>query len=541
MNPADLNPAGSPTPLGQDYRSSGLDNTTSWSLAWADASHMVAGNSDIRGQISADAGQSWSFGYSGHTLNSMYRVICQPATGTLYAATSSVHDMYQSTYLRDSNIDSGDGEVRFSTNLGTTWQLAHDFNHPVVWVAHDPNNANRLYASVIHSTQGGIYVTNNLSSGGGSSWTTLTNPPRTEGHPFNVVVLNDGTLVATYSGRRTAAGAFTASSGVFVSTDGGTSWLDRSHSGMFYWTKDITIDPADPSQNTWYTGVWSGWGGPPNGLGGLYKTTNGGVNWTKINSLDRVTGLYINPTNTEEGYLTTEVDGLWVTSNLHGATPTFTAVGSYPFRHPERVFFNPFNLSEVWITSFGNGLRVGVANTPPTVQNVAVNDGAAQRSMLTSATVTFSEVVTFAGPPANAFSLVGPGGNVSVSVDTSQSTPTQTIAKLTFSGPNTTAGSLNDGNHTLTVLSSQVSDGAFALDGNGDGTPGDNATSTLFRLFGDNDGDRDVDSLDFLALRATSGLSSGNPGFNAAFDSDNDGDVDSADFLEFRTRFGTGI
>src|SRR5688572_7669477 len=85
---------------------------------------------------------------------------------------------------------------------------------------------------------------------------------------------------ACYSARRAGSPlAFTASSGVFVSTNGGQSWQDRSHNGMRYWTKDVVIDPHDPNQNTWYAAVFSGWGGAPNGLGGLYRTTNRGVNW----------------------------------------------------------------------------------------------------------------------------------------------------------------------------------------------------------------------------------------------------------------------
>src|SRR5262249_4041629 len=70
--PADLNPAGAATPHGRYYHSSGLDNTSAWTLTWADANHLIAGNSDIRGQISADGGQSWSFGTTGLTLNSLY-------------------------------------------------------------------------------------------------------------------------------------------------------------------------------------------------------------------------------------------------------------------------------------------------------------------------------------------------------------------------------------------------------------------------------------------------------------------------------------
>ena len=51
---------------------------------------------------------SWNFNYTGHGDNSMYRVV-KHANGTLYAATASVHDLYQSTYLQDSRIDGGSG------------------------------------------------------------------------------------------------------------------------------------------------------------------------------------------------------------------------------------------------------------------------------------------------------------------------------------------------------------------------------------------------------------------------------------------------
>jgi hypothetical protein len=368
--PDDLNPAGAPTPKNQPYKSSGLENTTSWGLTWTSSSHIVGSFSDIRGAVSHDGGDSWSFNYTGHTENSMYRSIVHPTTGIVYAATSNIHDMYQSTHLTDAAVngssDSGDGSVLFSTNGGNTWQVMHDFGNVVMWVEADPTNANRLYAAVAHSTQGGIFVTNNAQAGAGSTWTKLTNPPRTQGHAFNIRVLNDGTLVVTYSGRRDSGGAFTASSGVFVSTDGGQSWADRSHSGMLYWTKDVVIDPHDAAQNTWYATVFSGWGGAPNGLGGLYKTTNRGQTWTRINTLDRVNSITISPTNANEAYLTTEVDGLWHTENLNAASPTFAQVAGYKFMQPLRVVYSPYDANEVWVTSFGGGLRVGYVNLPDT-------------------------------------------------------------------------------------------------------------------------------------------------------------------------------
>ena len=275
--------------------------------------------------------------------------------------------MYQSTHLTDASIDGGTGAILYSTNLGVTWLTLHTTTNIAMWITSDPNNTNRLFASVANSTNGGIYVLSNIQSGANATLTKLGVPARTEGHAFNVRVLNDGTLVCTYSGRRNSSGAFTASSGIFVSTNSGATWIDRTYTNMSYWTKDAVIDPNDPAQNTWYVCVFSGFGGPPNGLGGLYKTTNRGVSWMRLNSLDRVESCTFNPLNSNELYLTTETDGMWFSTNINTATPTFTQIAAYQFRQPERIFFNPYVPSEMWATSFGHGLMVGstVAGSQP--------------------------------------------------------------------------------------------------------------------------------------------------------------------------------
>ena len=369
---SDQHPAGNPTPKKKTYHSIGLENTTCWQIQWVDANTMMACFSDIGGIRSTDAGQTWGFNYNGFSVNSVYRMV-RTHNGNLYAACSNVHDLYQSTYLTDVRLDVNDsnGKIVFSTDNGLNWNTLKTFNHPVFWLATDPNNANRLYASVVHfggtqgAQQGGIYVTNNLNDGVNATWAKLPNPPRTEGHPASIVVLNDGKVVCSFSGRRTGSG-FTASSGVFLYNPANNAWADVSDPGMFYWTKDIVIDPADPTQNTWYAGVFSGWGGAPNGKGGLYRTTNRGSSWTKLTGAqyDRVTSITFHPQKSNQAYLTTETQGLWVSNNMNTAVPDWQLVGAYPFRQPERVYFNPFNANEMWVSSFGNGMKVG--NLSPT-------------------------------------------------------------------------------------------------------------------------------------------------------------------------------
>ncbi|MBC8181814.1 T9SS type A sorting domain-containing protein [candidate division KSB1 bacterium] len=369
LSPADENPPGLPTPVKKSYHSVGLENTSSWWLTWSDENNIFTSMADIMAMRSEDGGNSWSFDYESPYINSVYQTLKHPTNNYLYAATSSVHDIYNSHRLSDDPLDEGTGDIRYSTDKGKTWSLLHDFGHPVIWLALDPNYSNKMYASIVHSTQGGIYVCQNIQAGSPLSWTKLTSPTRTEGHAFNVHVLNDGTLICCYSARLDETESFTNSSGVFVSTDGGNSWIDRSHSDMIYWTMDIVIDPHDNSQNTWYACVYSGWGGAPNTLSGLFRTTNRGLSWAKILDLYRVGSCTIGAENPNETYVTTEQEGLWYSSNLNETNPTFKLVDSYPFKHPQRVFYNPYNKKEIWIASFGNGLRVG--NTSATSSDLS--------------------------------------------------------------------------------------------------------------------------------------------------------------------------
>ena len=192
--------------------------------------------------------------------------------------------------------------------------------------------------------------------------TRLAVPPRTQGHPYTIRVLNDGTLVCSYSAR--IDGDFTDSSGVFVSTNGGAAWLDRSDAGMRYYTKDVIIDPHDSSQRVWYACVWGEWGNS-SGLGGLYRTTNRGAAWTRITTgIDQAGSCAFVPWSSNEMYVATENQGLWYSTNARGATPAFVAVTNYPFKHPTRVFFNRHNSNEIWVTSFGGGMMMGRTREP---------------------------------------------------------------------------------------------------------------------------------------------------------------------------------
>jgi photosystem II stability/assembly factor-like uncharacterized protein len=354
VDPRDENPEGQATPKGKFYRTSGVEQTSCWWLTWGDPLTIFASFTDFTSVLSKDGGKSWMRdSLNGLRDNTTYHVVTHPVTGVWYGATSSVHDIYQSPFMRDSRLDGSTGTVVASSDQGTHWNVVYDFQHAVIWLALDPNRPDQLYASVVHSQFGGIYRLDleHLDQGA----TMLPPPPRTKGHAYNVHVLHDGSIVATYSGHQDGnSRVFTDRSGVFMLPPGATVWEDRSAPEMHYWTKDLVVDPRD--EDRWYVGVFSH--EQEEEFGGLYRTTNRGLTWQRISTRWRVESCAIDPHDPDRMYMTTQGEGLWLTEDLQQNQPVFKQIQDYPFYQPMRLFWNPYDHKEVWTVSFGGGMRV---------------------------------------------------------------------------------------------------------------------------------------------------------------------------------------
>jgi hypothetical protein len=178
-----------------------------------------------------------------------------------------------------------------------------------------------------------------------------------------------------------------------------------------------------------------------------------------------------------------------------------------------------------------------------TVTGARVNDGATQRSSVTSVALTFSDPVDFSITPSAAFSFVRNSDGAAVSLNaTATIVGGVTVVTLDHFGGNATEfGSLADGRYTLTALASQISFFGELLDANGDGASGDNFVFGLFRFFGDVNGDQTVNGFDLGFFRNAFGAQAGDPNFLSFLDFNGDGVINGFDLGQFRTRFGTSL
>jgi hypothetical protein len=185
------------------------------------------------------------------------------------------------------------------------------------------------------------------------------------------------------------------------------------------------------------------------------------------------------------------------------------------------------------------GIDDALAGAPTRVESVVINDGSAQRSMVSSITVIFDGGVVL---DPGAIELRGQNGTLVNFQLVTSLVGGKTEAVLAFAGSEFIGGSLADGRYTLTILADRVHDRwGRSLDGDGDGSAGGNRVDAVFRLYGDTDGDGDVDLRDLARFIVTLGRQAGDPRYQWYCDINGDGRVDAVDLIAFARRLGSHL
>ena len=160
----------------------------------------------------------------------------------------------------------------------------------IVAVAAHPTDSNTIY---IAAAGGGVWRTAN----GGTTWTPLTDSQVTLS--MGALAISKSNPMVIYAGTGEANNSLDSNfgRGILVSSDGGTTWTLRTGPANVFSVNrmacsKIVIDPTNASvayaamSDAAANGIFA------NGITGVYKTTDGGVNWANVTAANGKDSLF---------------------------------------------------------------------------------------------------------------------------------------------------------------------------------------------------------------------------------------------------------
>lgn len=158
-----------------------------------------------------------------------------------------------------------------STDYGETWEHTHSWDSFYGYVDHIVNAGN---GNVVMGGPNGTDVF--YSSDYGITWTKGSSPATF--FLSDMVFDGEGQLFASYGN----------DASVMRSTNNGKDWyrMGTPDTGSYRWTRTNTIAPL--GSGVLLAGTWSEYNhyGPPDYPGGVYRSNNNGVNWTRLYLFD---------------------------------------------------------------------------------------------------------------------------------------------------------------------------------------------------------------------------------------------------------------
>jgi ELWxxDGT repeat protein/autotransporter-associated beta strand protein len=245
-------------------------------------------------------------------------------------------------------------------------------------VVTDPGNANVIY---VGAAGGGVWKTTD----GGTTWTPLTDAQSTLNIGSLAIAPTNTSIIYAGTGDSTASTQSFYGKGVLKSTDGGATWTLLGNSSFNRRTiSRIIVDPTNA--NTVYAAVPGGSANGQSGSTGIWKSTDGGTTWTNTTSSIDANGRWdvaMDPSNAQRLLATltgtTAKNGVYVSTNgggawtqVSGGAPVGTVANN------ARVVFAPSNalivyasfadannnLLGIWKSSDGGSTWARLSNVP---------------------------------------------------------------------------------------------------------------------------------------------------------------------------------
>ncbi len=293
-------------------------------------------------------GGVWKTTDAGRTWNPIFDDQPTGSVGAIAVAESDPNVIYVGSGegMPRPDLSTGDGMYK-STDAGRTWtHLGLRDGQQIPQIVVDPKNANRLFVAVLGhpygpNTERGIYRSTN---GGTSFERVLYKDDNTGGIDIALDPVDANTVYAVMWETRQGPwenGVWTGpGSGLFKSTDGGTTWRPLTQ-GLPGFAEGlgrigVTVAPSDPRRL--YAAVDAGRNG------GIFRSDDAGETWTRANSDTRVVArpadaadIRVHPANPDVVFVPSIVT--W--KSVDGGR-TFTALRGAPGGDDyQRMWINP--------------------------------------------------------------------------------------------------------------------------------------------------------------------------------------------------------
>ena len=319
-------------PGGTPLAAQALDSTTVSAFRWRNVgpSNFMGRLADVQGipspsktiYVSAAAGGVWKSTNNGTTWRPIFDDKDVASGGMLAIAPTDTNIVWLGTgepNVRNS-IEPGAGVYK-STNGGATWTFMglKDTQH-IGRIQIDPKNANIVYVAASGPAwkaggDRGLYKTTD----GGTTWKLIKAGANTKTGAIDVQIDPNNSnilFVSMWERYRTPFSLISGGpgSGLFKSTDGGTTWTEIKGNGYPAGVKGrigLAIAPANSQVIYALTEASSKDAAPMSfqrapAANGLYRSTDGGNNWTQMNNYDTRPFYYsqvrVDPKNADRVY-----------------------------------------------------------------------------------------------------------------------------------------------------------------------------------------------------------------------------------------------
>jgi photosystem II stability/assembly factor-like uncharacterized protein len=348
---------------GGGWTSRGLDVTTDYGVQFDpfDSRHIFIDYTDIGLFQSVDGGQSWrstSEGVPEEWRNTAYWLAFDPTQrGLIWGAFSGTHDLPRPKMWRGRGTRHFTGGVAVSTDGGNHWTpsnagLPEDAITHILLDPSSPAGNRTLYACAFGR---GVYK----STDNGHSWTQKINGIDSD-EPFawRISAAQDGALYLVVA-RRTEAMDYSPSGAgaLYRSTDKAEHWQRIGLPPGVTGPTGLEIDPRNPQRL--YLTAWGQEGKDADRNGGVYVSDDGGQSWRALfTQSQHVYDLTIDPGHPDTLYIT-GFDAAAYRSTDRGAH--WTRIRGYDFKWGHRIFLDPNDSTQIYITTFGGGVWHGPA------------------------------------------------------------------------------------------------------------------------------------------------------------------------------------